>query len=593
MKTKKIISQGITALLSLSLVVASAIPASQASAAKKIKLNKSKLTLKVGETYTLKLKNNKAKIKWSSSKKKIATVSAKGKVKAKKPGTTAITATAKGKKYKCKVTVKKASNKTTSNTPMPTNKTNNNTVNPPVQTNIPSAVPPTPIPTPIPTPNNPDQSETPPNKTESPDPSGTPPDETESPDDPTPTPTKEPIELDPLAQNITLESKLLSNHVMITVTNRNSTWVDQVTVNYDYYDNEMNNIATGHATLHSMQPDEVQYISIPISEKFTAIDDNASTVYPDVLEADENTEYMDLKEEIEVTPDELNLQNQSFPLILTNHSRYDVEVSYVVLFYSDSSTPLVDGQTALVDVFANTVELDAKGNTSEIISLPIDETADEPTVLSTNYKVLYTAHSAEVADETTPYIKNITLTPQKTTYTLLVDVKNNNKEWLTSLSLEYQFYDAEDHFLTSATADLLSMKPGETQTIPFNLDADTIKNIDFGRSFAEIMLEPANGDINYNSTTQVSATVVQNEEENDFEITIQSLSRYSTEGSYLIKFYSDTSKKNLIGAEQRPYTLMANDQCIDNVSGPVVTDENNTLVYPVAWDIIVQSSHTL
>lgn len=577
MKTKKIISQGITALLSLSLVVASAmLPASQASAAKKIKLNKTKLTLKVGATYTLKLKNNKAKIKWRSSKKKIATVSAKGKVKAKKSGTTVITATAKGKKYKCKVTVKKAGNKTTSNTPKPTNKTNTGTVNPPARTNVPPVAPPTPIPTP----HNPDQSETPPDDTETPD-------QTEQPDNPTPTPIKDPIELDPLAQNITLESKLLSNHVLITVTNCNSTWVDEVTVNYDYYDNEMNNIATGHASLHSMQPDEVQYISIPISEKFTAIDDNASTVYPNVLEADENTEYMDLKEEIEVTPDELTTQNQSFSLNLTNHSRYDVGVSYAVLFYSDSS------QTTLVDVFANTVELDAKGNTSEIISLPIDENADEPTVLSTNYKVLYTAHAAEVTDETTPYIKNITLTPQKNTYTLLVDVKNNNKEWLTSLSLEYQFYDAEDHFLTSATADLLSMKPGETQTIPINLDADTIKSIDFDCSFAEIMLDPADGDINYNSTTQVSATVVHNEEENDFEITIMSLSRYSTEGSYLIKFYSDTSKKNLIGAEQRPYTLLANSQFIDNISGPVVAGENNTFVYPVAWDIVVQSSHTL
>lgn len=78
----------------------------EASAKKKVKLNKTKLTLAVGKTYKLKLKNNKKKVKWSSSKKKAASVTSKGKVTAKKAGTAVITAKAAGKKYKCKVTVK-------------------------------------------------------------------------------------------------------------------------------------------------------------------------------------------------------------------------------------------------------------------------------------------------------------------------------------------------------------------------------------------------------------------------------------------------------------------------------------------------------
>ena len=80
----------------------------QTKAAKKVKLNKSKLSLKVGKSFTLKLKNAKSKkVKWSSSKKKIATVSKNGKVKAKKKGSCKITAKYKKKKYVCKVTVKK------------------------------------------------------------------------------------------------------------------------------------------------------------------------------------------------------------------------------------------------------------------------------------------------------------------------------------------------------------------------------------------------------------------------------------------------------------------------------------------------------
>lgn len=69
------------------------------------RLNYKKLSLYKGNTRQLKLKYTKKKVKWSTSNKKIATVSKNGKVTAKKVGKCTITATAGGKKYKCKVTV--------------------------------------------------------------------------------------------------------------------------------------------------------------------------------------------------------------------------------------------------------------------------------------------------------------------------------------------------------------------------------------------------------------------------------------------------------------------------------------------------------
>lgn len=74
---------------------------------KRVKLNSDNISLYVGDSYTLKLKNTKGKVKWSSSKKSVATVSSKGKVKAKKSGTCKITAKVGKKKYTCRVTVKK------------------------------------------------------------------------------------------------------------------------------------------------------------------------------------------------------------------------------------------------------------------------------------------------------------------------------------------------------------------------------------------------------------------------------------------------------------------------------------------------------
>lgn len=87
------------------LIVCMAVPVSAAG-----KINKKKATLKVGQTLQLKVTGTKGKVKWTSSKKSVATVSSKGRVKAKKKGSATITAKIGKKKYTCKVTVKKASN---------------------------------------------------------------------------------------------------------------------------------------------------------------------------------------------------------------------------------------------------------------------------------------------------------------------------------------------------------------------------------------------------------------------------------------------------------------------------------------------------
>ncbi|MDO4554483.1 MAG: Ig-like domain-containing protein [Lachnospiraceae bacterium] len=77
------------------------------SAASNTKMSKSQITIGVKQTYNLKISNNKNKVKWSSSKKSVATVNSKGKVTGKKKGTTVITAKVGKSKYKCKVVVKK------------------------------------------------------------------------------------------------------------------------------------------------------------------------------------------------------------------------------------------------------------------------------------------------------------------------------------------------------------------------------------------------------------------------------------------------------------------------------------------------------
>ena len=81
------------------------------SAFAKPALNKKKAKISTGQSVTLKVKGTKQKPKWTSSNKKIATVSKKGVVTGRSAGNVIIKAKVGGKTLKCKVTVKAPSAK--------------------------------------------------------------------------------------------------------------------------------------------------------------------------------------------------------------------------------------------------------------------------------------------------------------------------------------------------------------------------------------------------------------------------------------------------------------------------------------------------
>ena len=82
MQKKRILCTSVALLAAISLIM----PNQGYAKAKKPVLSKKKLTMSVGESKTLKVKNTKKKVKWSSGKKSVASVSKKGRVKAKKKG---------------------------------------------------------------------------------------------------------------------------------------------------------------------------------------------------------------------------------------------------------------------------------------------------------------------------------------------------------------------------------------------------------------------------------------------------------------------------------------------------------------------------
>lgn len=95
---KSLLSMLLAVIMVASLAV---IPSSAATP----KLSKTSVTLTKGFYTTLSVSNASGTVKWSTGNKSVATVTSKGKVSGKGPGTTYIYAKVSGKTLKCKVTV--------------------------------------------------------------------------------------------------------------------------------------------------------------------------------------------------------------------------------------------------------------------------------------------------------------------------------------------------------------------------------------------------------------------------------------------------------------------------------------------------------
>ncbi len=92
--------------ITLALIVMTLIMTLFTLPANAAKISQKKATLVVGQTLKLKIKKASGKVKWSSTKKSVASVSSKGVITAKKIGKATIKAKVGRKTFKCNITVK-------------------------------------------------------------------------------------------------------------------------------------------------------------------------------------------------------------------------------------------------------------------------------------------------------------------------------------------------------------------------------------------------------------------------------------------------------------------------------------------------------
>ena len=152
--------RGTVAFLLVFVLSFSVIPQNVLAAKKKVKLSKKSVTVTVGKTVKVKLKNNKKKVKWTVvSGKKNVKLSKKKKtgvtIHGKKAGKAKVQAKVGKKKFVCKVTVKKAGtnqNKDKNDSKKTADPTATPTVKPTEKPSLPSTSTPKPDNTPDPTP---------------------------------------------------------------------------------------------------------------------------------------------------------------------------------------------------------------------------------------------------------------------------------------------------------------------------------------------------------------------------------------------------------------------------------------------------------
>lgn len=99
-------SKWVSVALVLTLLISLFVPLGGQAQAATVKLNKSKVTIRVGSTIKLTVQGTTKKVKWNSDDDTIAKVNENGKVYGKKEGKTLITASVNNKEYRCTVTIK-------------------------------------------------------------------------------------------------------------------------------------------------------------------------------------------------------------------------------------------------------------------------------------------------------------------------------------------------------------------------------------------------------------------------------------------------------------------------------------------------------
>lgn len=306
--TMKIKISKISILLIIALTMAS-LHEDVVTYAANIKINKKSITIQEGDTYKLKIIGTKKKTKWSSNKKKVATVSSKGLVTGKKAGKATITAKVEKKKFKCLVNVKRK----------------NTNTKPSTQTSSPA-------------------------ETSAPDATNTPANDSSN---------VTAYSADALSEGIhvKVDNVLQDDAVLFSITNTNKESIDMVTFYYVTKDAKGNVLDTGEFYMNYLPYGKT-------IQRIQRVDENTDVskmvLFKVVSNLDESSEpCLDVSSQIKIDTT-LAENKKSFSYSISNTLPYIIHVELVFRFY--------DANHQLVYADGNTMWMEAGENENNIIS---------------------------------------------------------------------------------------------------------------------------------------------------------------------------------------------------------------------------------
>ena len=250
----------------------------------KVKINKKNLILTVKNTYSLKVTGTKKAVKWSSNKKKVASISKKGVVTARTVGKAKITAKVGKKKYTCNVTVKPA----TATTVIPP-------VVAPIITAAPTAMP-------------------------------------------TAMPTATPDVITGLAKNLEVSIVMAKSngYALFAVKNNNTMVVPQANVSYLLKNVDGEAMKQGSFTCKFIQPGEIYYEFV-ISSSSDGLIDPAAMVCS--VSTNESLFYNDAKDTVSIQHSKMT--NGDISYIFANNSPTQ-SVTEIIVFFKDEAGKVID-----------------------------------------------------------------------------------------------------------------------------------------------------------------------------------------------------------------------------------------------------------
>lgn len=538
-------------VLTVSMVISGLLVQPQEAAAASIKLNKKKLTLNVGQSYTLKLKKGtrvykKGKVKWSSSNKKIASVSKAGKVKAKKAGTAKITAKLSGKKYICKLTVRKEN---TSATTQPSAPVQSAGPEQPSATVLPTSVvsaPPAentaqPSVNPSDEPVQPSASDLPIVST------GPAVQETAS---PTPTQTVLPT---PLPENTFVPSEQAAKvdvvpqkyaqHILLTVTNRNEDWLDSVQLECIFEDAQGYYVTEETISLPLMMPGETRKIAVTLDEdSMPIVSLRESNINVTVEQEEKYGRYEDRTDSVSVLQENFDEEMKIYTFALSNQLQEVVSGTYICYLY--------DEQENIYDVISAPFEIAEEGDMTEYIDLSPYEILADTEEEGSSYlpvkscTVEFVAHSFTEIDRLEELAQNVSVEWRRALETCVeLTVKNNNNVWLSAVQVQATFYDSQNQQIDSGDGELLSIGPNESVHLLIPVSPQNVSAIEKDASVYDIAVEEDTEGYVYSmaSNTEITTTIAQYGE-HDCLITLQNKSQDDIEGTCVV-YFRDSSQK--------------------------------------------------